>query len=61
MKTGDLVKITHHGMNKGKTRLVTKIEVRRSIPSNRMITWAYLLGEKYRVQKDHLEIINASR
>jgi hypothetical protein len=61
MKVGDLVKVTYHGMNKGKTRLVTKIEVRRSIPSNRMITWAYLLGEKYRVQKDHLEVINASR
>ncbi len=61
MKVGDLVKITYNGMNKGKVHLVTKVEVRRSVPSNRMITWAYLLGKQYRIQEDHLEVINASR
>ena len=57
MKTGDLVKNKYNG----KVSIVTKIEVRRSVPSNRMKTWAYLMYEDYRVEKDCLEIINASR
>jgi len=57
MQVGDLVKVIYDG----KARLVTKIEVRRSHGLNRMITWAYLLGEQYRVHKDHLEVISASR
>ena len=57
MKVGDLVKNKYNG----KVSLVTKIEVRRSVPSNRMKTWAYLMYEDYRIQEDHLEIINASR
>ena len=57
MKTGDLVKNKYNG----KVSLVTKIEARRSVPSNRMKTWAYLLGESYRVEKDCLEVLNASR
>mgnify|MGYP003630447314 CR=1 FL=1 len=57
MKTGDLVKNKYNG----KVSIVTKIEVRRSVPSNRMKTWAYLLGESYRVEKDCLEVLNASR
>ena len=58
MKVGDLVKNKHSG----KVSLVTKIEVRRSmVPSNCMKTWAYLMYDDYRIQEDHLEIINASR
>jgi len=57
MQVGDLVKVIYDG----KARLVTKIEVRRSHGLNRMITWAYLLGEQYRVHKDHLEVFSASR
>ena len=57
MKPGDLVQNKHNG----KVSLVTKIEVRRSVPSNRMKTWAYLMYDDYRIQEDHLEIINASR
>ena len=57
MEVGDLVKNKYNG----KVSLVTKIEVRRSVPSNRMKTWAYLMYEDYRIQEDHLEIINASR
>ena len=57
MKVGDLVKNKYNG----KVSLVTKIEVRRSVPSNRMKTWVYLLGESYRVEKDCLEVINESR
>jgi hypothetical protein len=57
MKVGDLVKNKYNG----KVSLVTKIEVRRSVPSNRMKTWAYLMYDDYRIQEDHLEIINASR
>ena len=57
MKVGDLVKNKYNGT----VSLVTKIEVRRSVPSNRMKTWAYLMYEDYRVEKDCLEIINASR
>ena len=56
MKVGDLVKNKHDGT----VLPITKIEVRRSVPSNRMITWAYLLGEQCRV-KDHLEVLNESR
>ena len=57
MKVGDLVQNKHNGL----TRLVTKVEVRRSVPSNRMKTWVYLLGESYRVEKDCLEVMNESR
>ena len=57
MKVGDLVKNKYNG----KVSLVTKIEVRRSVPSNRMKTWAYLMYDDYRIQEDHLEVLNASR
>ena len=57
MKAGDLVQNKHNGL----TRLVTKVEVRCSVPSNRMKTWVYLLGESYRVEKDCLEVISESR
>ena len=39
VKKGDLVRFKYDGT----VRLVTKIEVRRSVPSNRMVTWAHLL------------------
>ena len=57
MRAGDLVKNKYNG----KVSLVTKIEVRRSVPSNRMKTWAYLMYDDYRIQEDHLEVLNASR
>ena len=57
MKVGDLVKNKYNG----KVRKKKKIEVRRSVPSNRMKTWAYLMYDDYRIQEDHLEIINESR
>ena len=57
MQVGDLVKNKHDGT----VLPITKIEVRRSVPSNRMITWAYLLGEQCRVKEDHLEVLNESR
>ena len=57
MKVGDLVKHKTASLGIG----ITKIEVRRSVPSNRMITWAYLLGEQCRVKEDHLEVLNESR
>ena len=63
MKAGDLVKIKHEGwfQHNGKTHLITKIEVKPSIQANRMITWAHLLGFPYRVEKEHLEVLNESR
>mgnify|MGYP003661514323 FL=1 len=57
MKVGDLVKIIYNG----RTRLVTKIEVRRSVPSNRMVTWVSLFGEEITFEQAALEAINASR
>jgi hypothetical protein len=60
LKKGDLVQNKYNGL----TRIVSKVEVRRStspVTPNRMKTWVYLLGETYRVEKDCLEVINASR
>jgi len=60
LKKGDLVQNKYNGL----TRIVSKVEVRRStspVTPNRMKTWVYLLGESYRVEKDCLEVINASR
>ena len=57
MKVGDLVQNKYNGL----TRIVSKVEVRRSQSGRRMKTWVYLLGESYRVEKDCLEIVNASR
>ena len=57
MKVGDLVKIIYNG----RTRLVTKIEVRRTVPSNRMVTWVNLFGEEIRFEQGALKAINASR
>ena len=58
MEAGDLVQNKYNGL----TRLVTKVEVRRETTwPNRMKTWVYLLGESYRVEKDCLEVISASR
>ena len=64
MNIGDLVKIKYEGWfeHNGKLGVVTKVESQPSrVGADRMVTWAYLLGEKYRVQKDHLEVINESR
>ena len=57
MKVGDLVKIKHEGwfQHNGETHLVTKIEVQRG----RVV--ARLLGFSYRVEKEHLEVLNESR
>ena len=56
MKVGDLVQNKYNGL----TRIVSKVEVRRSQSGRRMKTWVYLLGESYRVEKDCLEVISAS-
>jgi len=57
MKAGDLVKIKHEGWfhYNGTTHLVTKVEVQRG----RVV--ARLLGFSYRVEKEHLVVLNASR
>ena len=57
MKKGDLVRFKHDGT----VRLVTKIEVRRSVPSNRMVTWAHLLGENVSIEKGLLEVVSEER
>ena len=58
MKAGDLVKIKHEGwfQHNGTTHLVTKMGVDfqgRAVAS--------LLGLSWRVQKEHLVVINESR
>jgi len=57
MKAGDLVKIKHEGWfhYNGTTHLVTKVEVQRG----RAV--ARLLGFSYRVEKEHLVVLNGSR
>ena len=57
MKKGDLVRFKYDGT----VRLVTKIEVRRSVPSNRMVTWAHLLGENVSIEKGLLEVVSEER
>jgi hypothetical protein len=57
MKAGDLVKIKHEGwfQHNGTTHLVTKVEVQRG----RVV--ARLLGFSYRVEKEHLVVLNENR